>query len=73
MISITQEQIKVLEDHMENVRQLIESEIELDDFLEMVDDLIVNNILGNNDEPDDTGILLQRIYDQLCNQNYSKS
>ena len=34
-----------------------------------IDDVIVDNILANNDEPDDEGIKLQLIYDQIYNQN----
>ena len=39
------------------------------ELLDVIDDVIVNNILGNHNEPDKEGILLQRIYDQIFNQN----
>ena len=35
----------------------------------VIDDAIVDNILDHNDEPDEIGIKLQRIYDQIYNQN----
>lgn len=44
-------------------------EDDIDSFLEAIDDLIVENIVTHNDEPDDVGIKLQRIYDQIYNQN----
>lgn len=33
--------------------------------LDAIDDVIVDNILANNDEPDDEGIKLQKIYDDM--------
>ena len=37
--------------------------------LDAIDDVIVDNILANNDEPDDEGIKLQKIYDEIFNEN----
>ena len=37
--------------------------------LDAIDDVIVDNILANNDEPDDEGIKLQKIYDDIFNEN----
>ena len=34
-------------------------------LLEVIDDVIVENIVNNNDEPDRSGIALQRVYDRL--------
>ena len=34
-------------------------------LLEVIDDAIAENIVNNNDEPDQSGIALQRVYDQL--------
>lgn len=64
---ITDEQINELKPYIENLDELIADDVEA--LLEAVDDVIVDNILGNNDEPDDEGIKLQLIYDQICNQN----
>lgn len=50
----------------------IESLIIMDDVqrvLDRIDDEIINNMLGNNDEPDENGITLQRIYDEIYSQN----
>lgn len=37
--------------------------------LDAIDDVIVDNILANNDEHDDEGIKLQKIYDEIFNEN----
>lgn len=65
---ITDEQINELKPYIENLDELIAAD-DVEALLEAVDDVIVDNILGNNDEPDDEGIKLQLIYDQICNQN----
>lgn len=68
MINITNEQIEFLTSHIENLKIIIESRnVQL--LLDTIDDQIINNIMGNNDEPDELGIKLQRTYDQLFNQN----
>lgn len=62
------EQIEVLKSYIENIEELVE----LDDVqavLDAIDDVIVDNILANNDEPDDEGIKLQKIYDEIFNEN----
>lgn len=38
-------------------------------MLDVIDDVIVDNILANNDEPDDEGVKLQKIYDEIFNEN----
>jgi hypothetical protein len=65
---ITAEQIKVLKPNIENIEHLIE-EGNVQAVLDAIDDVIVDNILGNNDEPDDEGVKLQKIYDEIFNQN----
>ena len=68
MINISEEQKEILEDYIEDLENHIEND-DIQDFLDLIDDEIVNNILGNNDEPDDEGIKLQKVYDQIYNQN----
>ena len=68
MINISEEQKEILEDYIEDLENHIEND-DIQDFLDLIDDEIVNNILGNNDEPDDEGIKLQKVYDQTFNQN----
>lgn len=65
---IKAEQLEVLKQYIENIEELIaEDDIQL--VLDSIDDVIVDNILGNNDEPDNEGIKLQRIYDEIFAQN----
>ena len=65
---VKNEQIEALKPYIENIEDLI-AEDDVQALLDAIDDVIVDNILGNNDEPDDEGIKLQRIYDQIYNQN----
>ena len=62
------EQLEVLKNHIENIDELIGCD-DVQNLLDAIDDVIVDNILGNNDEPDEEGIKLQKIYDQIFNQN----
>lgn len=62
------EQIEVLKPYIENIEDLVESD-DVQAVLDAIDDVIVDNILANNDEPDDEGIKLQKIYDEIFNEN----
>ena len=62
------EQIEMLKPHIENIEDLIETG-DVQEVLDAIDDVIVDNILANNDEPDDEGIKLQKIYDEIFNEN----
>lgn len=62
------EQIEMLKPHIENIEDLIETG-DVHEVLDVIDDVIVDNILANNDEPDDEGVKLQKIYDEIFNQN----
>ena len=62
------EQIEVLRLHIENIDDLI-AKGDVQVVLDAIDDVIVNNILENGDEPNDEGIKLQKIYDEIFNQN----
>lgn len=62
------EQIEVLKLYIENIEELVESD-DVQAVLDAIDDVIVDNILANNDEPDDEGIKLQKIYDEIFNEN----
>lgn len=62
------EQIEVLKTYIENIEDLIVGgDVQM--VLDAIDDVIVDNILGNDAEPDDEGIKLQKIYDEIFNQN----
>lgn len=62
------EQIDVLKPYIENIEELVESD-DVQTVLDAIDDVIVDNILANNDEPDEEGIKLQKTYDEIFNQN----
>ena len=68
MIIVKPEQRKELKSYIDNIEELIAAD-NIQNLLDAIDDVIVDNILGNNDEPDDEGIRLQRIYDQIYMQN----
>lgn len=65
---ITDNQIKDLMPYIDNIKEIVESD-RVVDLLDALDDIIVENILGNGNEPDEVGIKLQRIYDEIYNQN----
>lgn len=67
-MNVTEEQIDILTRYIENLDELLAGD-DVQSLLDAIDDFIVDNILGNNEEPDKEGILLQRIYDQIYNQN----
>jgi len=68
MINITTEQKQFIGNYIDNLAELLDKG-DVNELLSAIDDEIINNILGNNDEPDETGIKLQKIYDQIYNQN----
>ena len=62
------EQINELKQYISKLDTLIEND-DVQDLLDAIDDIIIDDILGNNDEPGDLGIRLQRIYDEINSQN----
>lgn len=68
MIKVTEEHRKVLKKYINDVDALIGGD-SVQELLDAIDDEIVNDILGNDDEPSEEGIKLQKIYDQIYNQN----
>ncbi len=67
---VKDEQIKILKIYIENIEELIEDD-DVQAVLDSIDDIIVDNILKNNEEPDAEGIKLQKIYDEIYDQNES--
>lgn len=67
-MNITYKQRQVLERYIQNLSELMAKD-DVQALLDEIDNVIVDNILSNNEEPDAEGILLQRIYDQIYNQN----
>lgn len=72
MICLTDEQLHFLEKFVpESIKFLRLNN--LGDFLSSIDDAIVHNIMNNDlteDEPDDLGIQIQKVYDQIYNLNF---
>lgn len=66
---IKQKQMKKLEMYIKDIDDFIVAD-DVQGLLDALDDVIVNNILGNNDEPDAEGIRLQKIYDEIMAQNW---
>ena len=65
---VTAKQIEVLTPYINNIEELIKSD-DVDDVLDAIFAVIVDNILGNNDEPDSVGIKIQKVYEEIINQN----
>ena len=68
---IKDKQIEELKPYIENIIELVQND-NVQEVLDAIDDIIVNNILGNNDEPDEEGIKLQKLYDEIFKQNNDK-
>ena len=65
---ITDNQIRELNPYIDNIEELVEHG-RVEDLLDALDDVIIENILGNEDEPDEVGIKLQKIYNEIYIQN----
>lgn len=65
---ITAEQVAALRPYIGNIEELIAID-DVDALLDAVDAVVINNILGNNNEPDEEGNRIQRIYDDIAYQN----
>jgi hypothetical protein len=68
MITISKEDIEYLKDNCIDISKPMQND-DVEKVLEIIDDAIVHNIVDNNDEPDETGIYLQRIYDRIKADN----
>lgn len=65
---IKEEQIEKLKPYIKNIEMLADKD-SVQEVLDALNDVIVDNIIANNDEPDNEGIKLQKIYDEIFNQN----
>lgn len=64
MIVIKKEHIRILRHYIDNLDDLIrQDDVQL--LLDAVNDVIIENILDNDDEPDEEGIRLQKIWDEI--------
>lgn len=64
VIQITEQQKAYLKSHGVAIEDALAAD-DLDTLLEVIDEAIVENIVTHHDEPDETGIKLQRIYDEI--------
>lgn len=69
MILITDDQIQKLQPYIYNIDKYIQDD-DIQGLLDAVDDVIISNILKNNDEPDEEGVRLQGLYDDIYYQNW---
>lgn len=65
---IKDEQIQELKRHIPDIEELIQTD-DVQVVLDAIDDVIQNDILGNDDEPTELGIMLQKIYDSVYSMN----
>lgn len=68
MVIISKEDIEYLKDNCIDISKPMQND-DIEKVLEIIDDAIVDNIVDNNDEPDEMGIYLQRIYDRIKADN----
>ena len=68
MVTVSKEDIEYLRDNRVDISKAMKND-DVEKVLEIIDDAIVDNIVDNNDEPDETGIYLQRIYDRIKADN----
>ncbi len=64
---VKQEQKDILRKYIENIDEIMNKE-DVDELLDKIDDVIIYN-LDENNEPDEIGFELQRVYDQIHYQN----
>lgn len=69
MILITDDQIQELQQYIYNIDKYIQDD-DIQGLLDAVDDVIISNILKNNDEPDEEGVRIQGLYDDIYYQNW---
>lgn len=65
---ISKGQIDTLKPYIKNLMELIKGD-DVQILLDAIDNVIIDNILKNNDEPDEEGVKLQKIYDEIYNKN----
>lgn len=64
---LTVEQKTFLANYINDIEAIVESD-DVNELLLMIDDAIVDTF-DSNGKPDDTGIKLQRIYDEIYSSN----
>jgi len=67
MIAVSKEQKEVLVDYIDNLEELIDAG-NIETLLLAIDDAIIFH-MGEDDEPDEVGVQLQKIYNQIYEAN----
>lgn len=68
MLNITDEQKNILEQYIENVNLYIDND-DIENLLIEIDDVIIEHGMDMSQEITSKGIELQKLYDQVYNQN----
>lgn len=68
MLNITDEQKNILEQYIENVNSYIDDD-DIENLLIELDDVIIEHGMDMSQEITSQGIELQKLYDQVYNQN----
>ncbi|MGN1318064.1 MAG: hypothetical protein ACI4VF_03545 [Lachnospirales bacterium] len=68
MLNVTDEQKTILEQYIDDVNMYIEND-DIENLLIELDDIIIEHGMDMEQEITSSGIELQKIYDQIFNQN----
>jgi hypothetical protein len=65
---VTDKQKELLKPYIPNVESFVKTD-DTQGLLDEINDLIIDDILGNEDEPTAVGIALQKVWDDIFYQN----
>ena len=65
---VTDKQIEYLKPYISNIESFVNTD-NIQGLLDAVNDIIIDDIVSNDDEPTAVGIALQKIWDDIFYQN----
>lgn len=65
---VTDKQIEYLKPYISNIESFVNTD-DIQGLLDAVNDIIIDDIMSNDDEPTAVGIALQKIWDDIFYQN----
>lgn len=65
---VTDKQIEYLKPYISNIESFVNTD-DIQGLLDAVNDIIIDDIVSNDDEPTAVGIALQKIWDDIFYQN----
>lgn len=65
---VTDKQKELLKPYIPNVESFVKAD-DTQGLLDEINDIIIDDILGNEDEPTAVGITLQKVWDDIFYQN----